>query len=131
MLERTALRPVLMVAEKFPPHATPGATRPFFFARYLCDFGYRPVVLTSPLLRGDRSDPNLLRQLPADVEVVRAFRSAAAARLAFPSLRLGDSATSGAVPDRIAWIGCRPRWHAALPWVAGGQCRWSGSPRRT
>ena len=102
MLERTALRPVLMVAEKFPPHATPGATRPFFFARYLCDFGYRPVVLTSPLLRGDRSDPNLLRQLPADVEVVRAFRSAAAARLAFPSLRLGDSATSGAVPDRIA-----------------------------
>ena len=67
MLERTALRPVLMVAEKFPPHATPGATRPFFFARHLCDFGYRPIVLTSPLVRGDRSDPDLLRQLPADV----------------------------------------------------------------
>ena len=141
--------PVLMIAEKFPPHATRGATRPFFFARYLCDFGYRPIVLTSPLLRGDRSDPDLLRALPADVEVVRAFRSVAAARLAFPQRPYArrdqgrtrsaeESATSRAVTrsHRLAsggggprppsgwqtgiWIGCRPRSRAAPPWAPAG-----------
>ena len=121
MLKRTAgaLRPVLMIAEKFPPHATSGTARPFFFARHLPDFGYRPVVLASPLLQGDRSDPDLLRALPGDVEVVRAFRAVVAARSAFTTSsagparakrsrqtaqRLGDSATAVAVPPprRIA-----------------------------
>jgi len=138
MLEQTALRPVLMVAEKFPPHATPGATRPFFFARHLCDFGYRPIVLTSPLLRGDRSDPDLLRQLPADVEVVRAFRSSAAARLAFPSLRLGERAAAGAVPppgrfaSRLAAVGETAAWLALwhLDWLPAALARGVSVGRR-
>jgi glycosyltransferase involved in cell wall biosynthesis len=76
------MRPVLMIAEKFPPHAVSGAIRPFFFARHLPEFGYRPIVLTSPLLPGDRSDLEMLSALPAEVEVVSAFRTLVAARAA-------------------------------------------------
>lgn len=107
------LRPVLMIAEKFPPHATSGTARPFFFARHLPEFGYRPVVLTSPLLPGDRADPDLLRALPASVEIVRAVRPMAAARTAlvssaWPGKPSGQMAqrfrgeAAGGAPHRIA-----------------------------
>ena len=143
------LTPVLMIAEKFPPHATSGTARPFFFVRHLPDFGYRPIVLTSPLLRGDRSDPDPLRALPDDVEVVRAFRPVVAARSAFTTAsvrptrsrqnaqRLEESATStpvpprritsrlAAVPETAAWLA---NWH--LDWLPPAFVRGGAVARR-
>jgi glycosyltransferase involved in cell wall biosynthesis len=111
------LTPVLMIAEKFPPHATSGTARPFFFVRHLPDFGYRPIVLTSPLLRGDRSDPDPLRALPDDVEVVRAFRTVAAARSAFTTSSAAPpprrtASRLATVRDTAAWLAL---WH--LDWL--------------
>lgn len=72
--------PVLMVAEKFPPHSVSGTARPLYFARHLPEFGYRPVVIAGPVLDGNPSDPELLRQLPHDIEVWRPMPAAIVAR---------------------------------------------------
>ena len=70
-VDRRDATPVLMVAEKFPPHARSGGTRSMYFARHLPEFGYRPVVLAAPVVSGDPSDPELLQQMPDDIDVWR------------------------------------------------------------
>jgi hypothetical protein len=80
---RRALRRVLMVSEKFPPFNQSGSARPFYFAKYLPEFGYAPRVIASSLLPGDERDDTLLAELPAVVRVRRTPRllSPAVARL--------------------------------------------------
>jgi hypothetical protein len=80
---RGALRRVLMISEKFPPFNQSGSARPFYFAKYLPEFGYAPRVLASSLLESDERDESLLAELPALVRVRRTPRllSPAVARL--------------------------------------------------
>ncbi len=124
------LRRILMIAEKFPPHATSGTARPYFFARHLPEFGYRPVVLTSPLLRGEASDPALLRDLPDDVEIVRAVRPMAAARAAVASEPwgrvppAGDETTAGEVPKPPGISARVSRMRATAAWFALWHLDW-------
>ncbi len=65
-------RAVLLVTYYFPPAGGPGVQRMLKFAKYLPDFGWRPVVLT---VREDAAypvrDPSLARDLPEGIEVVR------------------------------------------------------------
>jgi glycosyltransferase involved in cell wall biosynthesis len=68
------MRSVLMVSEKFPPHNVSGSARPFYFAKYLPEFGYLPHVLASTALRSDDRDATLLEELPAVVHVQRTPR---------------------------------------------------------
>src|SRR4051794_39383843 len=63
-----------MIAEKFPPFNQSGSARPFYFAKYLPDFGYTPAVLASSLLAGDERDDSLLAELPVSVQVQRTPR---------------------------------------------------------
>jgi glycosyltransferase involved in cell wall biosynthesis len=65
---------LLMIAEKFPPFNQSGSARPFYFAKYLPEFGYVPQVLASTLLAADERDPALLLELPAAVHVQRTPR---------------------------------------------------------
>lgn len=80
MDERHAARPILMIAEKFAPHAVSGTARPLYFARHLPAFGYRPSVLAVPVLGDEPSDPDLLRQLPDGIEVSRPLPLLASSR---------------------------------------------------
>ncbi len=63
-----------MVAEKFPPFNVSGSARPFYFAKYLPEFGYQPLVLSSSILPSEDRDDTLLGELPENVRVVRTPR---------------------------------------------------------
>lgn len=68
------MKRVLMVAEKFPPFNVSGSARPFYFAKYLPEFGYQPLVLSSRILPTEDRDDALLGELPECVRVVRTPR---------------------------------------------------------
>jgi len=68
------MKRVLMVAEKFPPFNVSGSARPFYFAKYLPEFGYAPTVLGATVPPGEPRDESLLRELPEQVRVLRSPR---------------------------------------------------------
>jgi len=135
-----AMRRVLMISEKFPPFNASGSSRPFYFAKYLPEFGYEPQVLGASLLRGEERDEAPLAELPAGLRVTRAprllyplvaharaFRKRAAA--------LGRSAGGGAgqggrsraldaLEDLNWWLHWEADW--AAPATAAG---WLGAQR--
>ncbi len=114
--------PILMVAEKFPPHARSGTARPLYFARHLSELGYRPVVLAAPVLDGEPGDSGLLAHLPPDIEVCRpapllTMRAAAPVHLnaapdtTAPATRRMHAARD-ALWQTLAWLAY---WH--LDWL--------------
>ncbi len=64
-------RDVLMVANDFPPVGGAGVQRSLYFAKYLPEHGWRPVVLTVRGVAYPTKDPTLLDELPPCVEIVR------------------------------------------------------------
>lgn len=65
---------VLIIAHDFPPIRTSGIYRPLKFAKYLPEFGWQPVVVSAQPFGVGALDDSMLRELPADVEVIRAER---------------------------------------------------------
>ena len=43
------MRRILMIALHYPPENTSGSPRPYYFSKYLPEFGYQPTVLTKTL----------------------------------------------------------------------------------
>ena len=66
-----ARKSVLLIANDFPPIGGGGVHRPFYFAKYLGNHGWSPVVLTVKDVAYRTKDPSLLEELPADVPIVR------------------------------------------------------------
>jgi glycosyltransferase involved in cell wall biosynthesis len=66
------MKRVLIIAYYWPPNAGVGTHRWLKFARYLPQHGWMPVVYTpaNPEMQG--SDPTLERQVPPEVEVIKA-----------------------------------------------------------
>ncbi|MGE5607863.1 MAG: glycosyltransferase, partial [Bacillota bacterium] len=64
---------VLMLSYLFPPRGGPGVQRALKFAKYLPQFGWRPLVVASADVRSDNvvkvDDPTLLRDLPRECVV--------------------------------------------------------------
>ena len=52
--ETKKMKKVLMISYVFPPINRSGSQRPFYFAKHLPEFGYRPIVITAE--RGEMSD---------------------------------------------------------------------------
>lgn len=63
-----------MICEKFPPFNVSGSARPFYFAKYLREFGYDATVLTASISRDEEQDEELLSELPSNVQVWRTPR---------------------------------------------------------
>lgn len=63
-----------MIAEKFPPYNASGSARPFYFAKYLPELGFEPLVVGCRPQRGEASDPARLLELPPEVRVWRSPR---------------------------------------------------------
>lgn len=98
---------VLMVAYLFPPIGGDAVQRPLKFARYLRDYGWEPIVLTTQDAAVDYSDPALLEQLPEDLEVIR--RKDPIARVTRPRLRnWGVAATSAREENVSPQVNPRP-----------------------
>lgn len=60
-----------MVAYQFPPAGGSGVQRSAKFAKYLPMYGWEPVVLTRKASRIGLRDHTLLKELPADIEIIR------------------------------------------------------------
>ncbi len=96
------MKRVLMIAYHFPPIGiSSGLQRTLKFAIYLRDHGWHPTVLTVQPRAYERTSPDQLDEIPADVRVIRAFGLDTARHLAvarrYPRLL--------ARPDRVAsWI---------------------------
>ena len=80
-----------MIAEKFPPFNQSGSARPFYFAKYLPEFGYVPQVLASTLLAADERDSTLLLELPPAVHVQRTPRLLSPLVTRLRAARRGDA----------------------------------------
>ena len=62
-----------MVSYLFPPMGGGGVIRVVKFTKYLSDFGWRPVVLTSKRGEGDYLDISLLKEIEDKATVYRTF----------------------------------------------------------
>jgi glycosyltransferase involved in cell wall biosynthesis len=93
---------VLIVAYHFPPHAgSSGLLRSLKFCRYLPEFGWLPTVLTIDPRAYEQSDPSQMAEVPAFVNVTRAFGLDSQRHLSLGGRYLRASA----LPDRWAtWL---------------------------
>ena len=87
----SSLTPVLMLVPYFAPQSHAAMFRVHKLAKYLPDYGYRPVVVTTDTNYLYNEDPGLLSELPPEVEIHRA-------RYIEPTLRGIRMALGG--PDR-------------------------------
>ena len=73
-----ALEPVVIVSFYFPPHGGAGTQRFAKFAKFLPDFGYKPIVVCSGtetlLASAPTQDPTLLEEIGDQTRVVRVPR---------------------------------------------------------
>jgi len=91
---------VLMVAFHYPPiHISSGVQRTLAFSRYLPDEGWRPLVLTAHPRVDTEPSADLLKEVPANLIVTRAFACDSARHLALRGRYWGLLA----LPDR--WVG--------------------------
>lgn len=92
----SSLKRVVIIGADFSPSSLPPATRIRFFARYLRDFGWEPIIITTkPEYYEWAIDPENEKLLPHDLKIVRteAFRASWTRKLG-----IGD-------------IGIRSLWH--------------------
>jgi glycosyltransferase involved in cell wall biosynthesis len=101
------VRTVLVVAYFFPPLGGAGVQRTLKFVKYLPEYGYRPVILTTGSRDYPASDATLLAEVPAGAAVVRARDPAILrwAALGFDYLDLRELRALASWPDgAAAWI---------------------------
>ncbi len=93
---------VLIVAYHFPPQAgSSGLLRSLKFCRYLPEFGWSPTVLTIDPRAYERTDGSQMAEIPADVNVIRAFGLDSQRHLSLGGRYLRFTA----LPDRwITWL---------------------------
>jgi glycosyltransferase involved in cell wall biosynthesis len=65
------MKNLLMICHDFPPTMVGGVIRPLKFAKYLPEYGWRPIVLTCHDGAAVVTDDSLLEEIPPQVEVVR------------------------------------------------------------
>lgn len=64
---------ILMIATDFPPDPSVGRLRTVKFCKYLPEFGWQPVVLAPSYRYFWGRDESLLKEIPAEIKVYRAF----------------------------------------------------------
>ncbi len=65
--DRSCTRRVLMICQAFPPSGGPGVQRSAKFAKYLPEFGWKPVVWSADDIAQLPHDTSLLADLPDDL----------------------------------------------------------------
>jgi glycosyltransferase involved in cell wall biosynthesis len=65
------MKNILMIAYAFPPLNFSGTARPFGFAKYLPDFGYRPTILTRLGTGPHPADEKMLGDLENKCDILR------------------------------------------------------------
>ena len=96
------MKTALLIAFYFPPFiASSGIQRPLKFAKYLPEYGWRPVVLTASAHAFAEAASESLSAIPAETVVERALSLDAGRHLAIGGRYLGFTA----LPDRwVSWF---------------------------
>jgi len=128
-VDQAVVNRVLLIAFHFPPlHSSSGIQRTLNFAKYLQEYGWQPAVLTAVPSVYETTDDGQLKEVPEDVEVIRASVLDTARDLAI----CGRYLSWMALPDR--WISWFPAGvYAGLKWIRKQrpQVIWSTSPIAT
>lgn len=66
-----SLRPVLFIAYNFPPHGSAGVQRSLKFTKYLPEFGWQPLIVTTTADASPVQDASLLTDIPSGTPVYR------------------------------------------------------------
>jgi glycosyltransferase involved in cell wall biosynthesis len=66
-----SLQPVLFIAYNFPPHGGPGIQRSAKFVKYLPEYGWKPIVITTMEDVSPVKDTSLLEDIGSEVPVIR------------------------------------------------------------
>ncbi|WP_420474434.1 glycosyltransferase [Noviherbaspirillum sp. ST9] len=99
---------VLMIAFHYPPlRGSSGIQRTLKFSRYLLEYGWQPVVLTSNPRAYPSTSNDQIAEIPAEVPVHRTFALDTSRHLAYKGRYLGFLA----LPDRWVswWLGAVSR----------------------
>ncbi|MBF0212947.1 MAG: glycosyltransferase [Magnetococcales bacterium] len=116
---------VLMVAFHYPPALASGTQRALSFSRDLLEFGWEPMVLTTPAMAHEKTDFGQLEEIPPDILVHRAPALDAARHLAIR----GRYSRLTAWPDRWAsWYPGAVAWGLYLIFRYRPQVIWSTYP---
>lgn len=99
------MKKLLVIAYLMPPAGVVGVYRTLKFLKYLPDFGWEPVALTTSNGKFRTYDPSLLEQIPAGVEVHRVR--------GFEAFNTGLSGPSDGSERRTLWR----RIHARMAWL--------------
>src|SRR5262249_42713536 len=68
------MKQILYVAYHFPPQSgSSGLLRSLKYCRYLPETGWQPTVLSVNPIAYERTEQSLLREIPSEVSVIRAF----------------------------------------------------------
>lgn len=73
---------ILIIAYYFPPAGGGGVQRPTKFVKYLREFGWQPLVLTTTEDSFIETDASIVNDIPEDVEIIR-IRSGVSKRLTY------------------------------------------------
>ena len=65
------VKTVVMVTYFFPPEGQAGAYRPLRFVRHLSPVGWNAKIISALVHQYERYDPDLLAEVPNEMEVVR------------------------------------------------------------
>lgn len=75
---------VLIIAYHYPPaHGSSGVQRTLKFSRYLCEFGWEPIILTVSPRAYEQVSDGQIDEIPTGVRIERAFGLDTARHLAF------------------------------------------------
>lgn len=101
------MKRILLIAYHFPPlRGSSGIQRTLRFAKYLPEFGWDPIILTTAARAYPDTSPDQLADVPAGLHVCRAFALDAARHLSIANRYPGFLAR----PDRwLSW------WFGAVP----------------
>jgi glycosyltransferase involved in cell wall biosynthesis len=102
-----------MVAYHYPPQSgSSGVLRSLKFSKYLLEYGWLSTVLTAHVRAYERTDPQQLNEIPAQVRVIRAFALDTKRHLSWRN----SYPRSLAIPDRwVSWaLGAVPSGVAAI-----------------
>lgn len=96
------MKRVLMLAYLFPPIANSGTQRPLKFAKYLGQHDWTPTVVTAAQFEGHRTDPGMLTDIPAGVQVTRVPMLNQRVGAAIAALT-GGMAIGRRIGDNVQW----------------------------
>ena len=151
------MKKVIIVSYHFPPYGGKAVQRASKLAKYLPEFGWKPVIFTMPLdEHGVPVDYTLLEELPLDIEIYRPpFRNwrklipYSIRKHLFSPLPDGYRYWIDAVENRLIQIiktkgthalittspthsahllGLRAKLKTGIPWVADFRDPWTGHP---